>query len=152
MRADVAGLKGGAKQLWNKLHTREILEYYLLHDEADTCREFNLGIITLQDMIKNNHEDYFDKPAPPAEITNDKILLRLELVEGRTREINGRMRQLQEDYSNFIPSVARQVAQGYLIPAIVQGLKTIKLPALLEGSDVDEDGEPFESLEKRGKG
>lgn len=152
MRTDVVGLKGGAKQLWLKLHKREVLDYYLLHDIAATCEEFNMGILTVQDMIKNSGEELFEKPVPPAEISNDKILIRLELVEGRTRETNGLVRQLQEDYNNFIPSVAEQVARGYLIPAIVKGLKTIKLPALLEGSGIDEDGEPFESLEKRGKG
>jgi hypothetical protein len=68
----------------------------------------------------------------------EKLVMRLEMVEGSVREIRGRQLRLEDDWKAFVPAVSNRISKEIIIPAIVEGLiHAIRLPVSLEKEDED---------------
>lgn len=52
----------------------------------------------------------------------ERLKMRIEMLEDRSREHHREIRCLKEDWAEFAPTVADHISHKILIPAIVRGL------------------------------
>lgn len=63
----------------------------------------------------------------------DKLSIRIEMVEGSVREVQGRQRRLEDAYQKFVPLVTCRIVKEIIVPGLVTGLmETLKSPSLME--------------------
>lgn len=72
----------------------------------------------------------------------EKAVLRIESLEGYQRETNGRLRQLEEAWADFVPSVTRRISNEIILPGLIRGLADAMqqpnlLRALPDGLNID---------------
>ena len=119
------GLNGGKKQLWLRLHREEVLTYFELHGEAATRERYNIVKDDTWSRLLNP-----DVSRPKSKLTKaDRAIARAEIAEQGLRELRREVRELKEQYGDFVPLVADQITRKFFIP-LVSG--SIELPPELE--------------------
>lgn len=84
----------------------------------------------------------------------DRAIIRIESLEGSRRDHNGRLRQLEEAWETFVPSIARRISNDIIVPGIIRGLAdAMQLPGSLARPLPDELGVDalIEAEKRRGK-
>lgn len=72
-----------------------------------------------------------------------RAIIRIESLEGSRRDHNGRLRQLEEAWATFVPSIARRISNEIIVPGIIRGLAdAMRLPNSLavelpDGLDIE---------------
>ena len=70
----------------------------------------------------------------------ERVLLRIEMLEGRARENTGEIRRLKEAFEDFVSTVTDGITRR-IVPALIKGLaESMQLPAKLEIKSNKEDG------------
>ena len=124
MKAELQGLNGGSKQFWLRLHHSEVMAYYEAHGEAATREEFNIVKEETWQHILNPQRVH-----SPGLTKADRAIARVEITEAGFREVKREVRELKEQFGQFVPLMAEELKQKFFIP-LLRG--KISLPAAME--------------------
>lgn len=120
------GLSGGAKKLWLENHRDEVYAYWKSHGDTKTRVAYGLQQTTLDNFLIGMGES-----RGPLTDT-DKIMMRLEYVEGRVRSHEHRLDIQDKNYSQFVELVSGQVAKIYEQNLNMMLRSVIQIPENLE--------------------
>lgn len=63
----------------------------------------------------------------------EKLDIRLDAMSNSIRDVQGRMRVLEESWREFVPAVTRRISNEIILPGLIRGLaESIQLPRSLE--------------------
>ena len=129
MKPELKGLAGGKKQFWLRTHRSEVMAYYEAYGEASTREEFNI--------VKEETWQHVLNPriVRSSGITKaDKAIARAEIAEAGFREVKREVRELKEQFGQFVPLLAEELNKKFFIP-LLRG--KIDLPEAMEGEPED---------------
>ncbi len=119
------GLNGGTKHHLLEVHRDEILAYCEVHGEAATRERYNIAKdLTWRRLLNPNTRQPKTKFGKA-----DRAIARAEITEAGLREVKREVRELKEQYGEFVPLVAEQLTKKFLAPLIGGA---IELPAELQ--------------------
>lgn len=126
-------LTGGKKAKWLRLHKLDVVRFYEDNDKdfTKTCFHFRLSGPKLKQFLKDT---YRSMGLPVPEINEDVEMLREAVIlqAATIAELRGEVKQLAEDYRNFVPEVTkgleRVVGQFLQSLAMQQGAQAPTLP------------------------
>jgi len=120
--SELHGAGGGTKQLWLRLHSEEVLEFYNKHGATATKSRFLLKTETLAVILGGGHSKPFCHPFTP----KDKLELRVEILNEDVRCLRQEVREAKEAFALFQQGVASQLTDKFLIPLLQAGIKPDK--------------------------
>lgn len=115
------GESGGNQRLYYRVHREQIVKYYKLHGEAATRERYNIV-----------RDDVWSKLLSPAgyqrKAVNSKYdkAIDMAIATGAgVSELRKEVRELKEDFNQFVPFLAEEISQKFLIPLMTN---VVKLP------------------------
>lgn len=119
---ELAGLKGGPKQMWLRQHSEEVIDYYYKYGEDATINRFILTERTSETLLRIRGF-YKNKPVVFHLTPLDKLETRLGISEENVRELRGEVAELKRAFALFQQGVANQITKKLLIPLLQQGIE-----------------------------
>lgn len=119
----VINLNGGLKHNWLQVHRAEVLAYLEAHGELAARERFNIRKTTWDSFIKPKVRQH--KPFTTA----DKAIDKAEITAEGLREVRREVKELKEQYGQFVPLLAEQLTQKFFKPLLAG---KIELPPELE--------------------
>ena len=123
MRSELAGLNGGSKQFWLRVHRKEVEAYYFLHGPEATMLEFNMKPDTLEAFLKRKSSD--DRINKLSE--SDRWVLKMAKED--VREVRRRVADLESWRVEVEPVIA--VGRALLDSTMEKIRVKVEHPALL---------------------
>lgn len=117
--SELAGIKGGVKELWLRQNRKEIIEYFERNGEVATRNRYILKSQTLEALLSNGRR----KPFIPPFSKVDKLELRVEQYRCDAQDLRREIAELKEQFGNFQQTVSGQIAKGFLLPWLQHGIK-----------------------------
>lgn len=140
-------LRGGQKNLWLRLHSEDIINYFVRHGRELTKQQFRITKDFALDSILEgggaSDIPQFGK-LDKVEIEKlDKVESQLEINTENVRDLRGEVRELREIFGLFEQSVGKQLIEKFFLPLLRRGIelnerfekprpKTIKVDDLIE--------------------
>jgi len=114
MRSELSGLKGGKKQIWLRLHRKEVEAFYYAHGAEATLAEFNMSQTTLEDFFKRKNTDERNTRLSQA----DRYIM--EYARQSAAEVRARVRVLEDWRAEVTPiiEVGRALLNATMQPVI----------------------------------
>jgi len=114
-----ADLKGGARQLWLRLHRERIVEYYEEYGQGATEWYFKIGTQALQKVL----DDTLPKPFNIPVTRTDELELRVSCLHDEVRTLRSEVAETKKAFASFQGQVAGQIMRKFLIPLLQQGIE-----------------------------
>lgn len=99
MRPELAGLKGGPKQHWLRMHRKEVEKFYFQNGPEATMQEFNLTQDTLKRFWDRKNDDVKLEKLSEA----DRYVLRMAMEHDSA--VSQRVRVLEEKWEEAEPVI-----------------------------------------------
>ncbi len=117
-------LKGGEKNLALRQHKSEILAFYEQNGEQATRERYNIRKDTTWKHFLNGRQ------VRMAKLTKaDKAIARAEIAEEGLRDVRREIRELKDQYGQFVPYLADEITRKFFVP-LMSG--KVELPPELE--------------------
>lgn len=111
---ELAGIKGGEKELWIRQNKTEILEYYDKNGIEATKNRYLLKSETLEALLGNGRRQPFVQPFTKM----DKLELRIEQYRCDAQDLKREIAELREAFAGFQGQVAGQITKKFLLPLL----------------------------------